>query len=203
MFTAGHPEDDVLEKYAMAKLEEPMVEEIEEHILICASCQDRLDFTETYLRSMKCALASAQTRSSENPWRSRMGEWSRMPSPMWVGVVAVVLLAIGGTFGTQYFTHSGPPIAVALSATRGETASIAATGPLDMKLDARDLASTVNYRVQIVNADGRDVWHREAASIQDGSVHILVNGHLARGQYFVRLFAPDAGITREFALQLR
>ncbi len=54
----NHPDDEILEQYAMAKLTQGAVEPIEEHIVICAFCQDRLDFTETYLRGMKGALAS-------------------------------------------------------------------------------------------------------------------------------------------------
>jgi hypothetical protein len=202
MFTAGHPEDDVLERYSMGNLEEPVAESIEEHILVCASCQDRLDFTETYIRSMKSAMASAGKARLENPWRSRIGEWFQMPAPVWAGVAAAVVLGIGATFGIQYFARSGPPVAVVLSATRGETASIAATGPLDLKLDARELAPG-NYRVQIVNAEGAGVWDQAAAEVKDGYVHILVQKHLGRGQYFVRLFTPDAGTPREYSLQLR
>jgi hypothetical protein len=204
MFTAGHPEEDVLEQYAMGKLNEPIVESIEDHVLVCASCQDRLDFTETYVSSMRSALKSAQQVAAvENPWKARIAGWFQMPAPAWAAAAAVVVLAIGAIFGTQYFSHSGAPVAVALTATRGETTSIAAKGPLDLNLDARDLPPAPSYRVQIVDGDGASVWQQQSATMQDGHVHVLVNKRLSRGQYFVRLFASDASTPREYALQLR
>ena len=203
MFAAGHPEEVVLEQYAMGKLDEPAVEAIEEHILVCVSCQDRLDLTETYVRTMKRALASAQKAEAENRWRTRIGGWFQMPAPAWAGAAAVVLLAIVAVFNLRNFTRPGIPAAVVLTATRGETASIEAKGPLDLNLDARDLTPASTYRVQLVNGEGADVWQQPSATVTDGYIHVRIGKHLSRGQYFVRVFASGAGTPREYALQLR
>lgn len=196
MFTAGHPEDDVLENYAMGRLPEPSVESLEEHVLICEACQDRLHSTESYVRGMKRALASAEKA------RPSRGVLLQMPTPVWIAAAAVLVIGIAGLITTRY-GPSAPPVAITLSATRGETASVPATGPLELKLDARDLGTASSYRVQIVNAEGADVWNQPAAAMEDGYVRVPVKKHLGRGQYFVRLFPSDAGTPREYSLQLR
>lgn len=203
MFNAGHPEDDVLEQYAMAQLPAATAESLEEHVLVCASCQDRLDFTETYVRSMKAAMASAEKAPQKQPWLTKAGGWFQMPLPVWAQVAAVLLIGVGAVVGTQYFHSPGAPVAMVLTANRGETASVTAGTPLALKLDARDLAPEAAYRVQIVNGEGADVWDQAPASVQDGFVRIVVNKHLTRGQYFVRLSRQDAGTPREYALQVR
>lgn len=203
MSSTGHPLEGVLEQYAMGRLNGPAVESLEEHILVCESCQDRLDFTETYIRGMKSAMESAERKTAESRWRSRFGDWFAMP-PVWAGVgAAAAILAIAGIFGSQYFARSGAPVALALTANRGETASVPAKGPLDLTLDARDLPSGPNNRVQIVNANGLAMWETQAAVIQGGSVQVRVDKRLERGQYFVRLFAAGPSTPREYALQLR
>jgi hypothetical protein len=200
MFTTGHPEEGVLEQYCMGQLNEPEIGHLEEHILICPSCQDRVESTETYIRSMKSALGAAEKTAAERrPWRERLGGLFQMPAPAWAAVAALV---VAGVWGGDYLSRSVIPVAVALSATRGEAASVKASGPLDLTLDARDLPATAKYRVQVVNADGGSVWETGSTVVQDGNVHVRVK-HLARGQYFIRLFASDASTPREYALQLR
>jgi hypothetical protein len=50
-----HASDDDLERYAMRTLLEAELEPLEEHLLICAECRERLDETETYVAAMRAA----------------------------------------------------------------------------------------------------------------------------------------------------
>jgi uncharacterized CHY-type Zn-finger protein len=50
-----HVNDDTLERYAMRPLPSPESERLEEHLLICSACRDRLQFTNEYVAAMKTA----------------------------------------------------------------------------------------------------------------------------------------------------
>jgi hypothetical protein len=50
-----HAVDEVLESYAIGTLAEPALAELEEHLLICTYCQQRLDDTNAYVTAMRTA----------------------------------------------------------------------------------------------------------------------------------------------------
>jgi len=53
--TVQHIPEDSLEQYATGALSEPEVGPLEEHLLICAACQDRLQATDDYVVAMRAA----------------------------------------------------------------------------------------------------------------------------------------------------
>ncbi len=123
-----------------------------------------------------------------------------LPVPVWA-TAAVAALGIGGVFFTYNLKPGAVPVAVVLTATRGgSTQAVKAAGPLDLDMDARDLASSGTYRVQVVNGDGAEVW-TGSSDTQNGRVHALVQKRFSPGQYYVRIADP-AGQRREFALRL-
>jgi hypothetical protein len=50
-----HPDDEVVEAYAMRRLAEPVLSAYEEHLLICEDCQKRLQQMDEYLDAMRRA----------------------------------------------------------------------------------------------------------------------------------------------------
>jgi hypothetical protein len=50
-----HISEDDLERYAMRSLPAPESVRLEEHLLICHPCQDRLRETDEYVAAMKAA----------------------------------------------------------------------------------------------------------------------------------------------------
>ena len=52
-----HISEDALERYAMRTLPEPELAVLEEHLLICAECRQRLQATEQYVAAMREAAA--------------------------------------------------------------------------------------------------------------------------------------------------
>lgn len=48
-----HISDDVLELYLMGRLTEMEMAPLEEHLLICEDCRNRLEEAETYLAAMR------------------------------------------------------------------------------------------------------------------------------------------------------
>lgn len=63
MEIVGHISDEMLEQYAMERILDPESEALEEHLLICPECRDRLQTMEEYVAAMKSA--AGKTRESE------------------------------------------------------------------------------------------------------------------------------------------
>jgi anti-sigma factor RsiW len=64
-----HATDDILELYSLGRLEEPEVSQLEEHLLICEKCQNRVEHEDECVETLRSALAggsgSSQQRCSE------------------------------------------------------------------------------------------------------------------------------------------
>ena len=60
-----HVSEDDLERYAMRTLPAPEVESLEEHLLICSACRDRLESTDQYVAAMKAAGKIREIEKSE------------------------------------------------------------------------------------------------------------------------------------------
>lgn len=201
MFEDGHLDGDVLEQYAMGALSEAASETLEEHILICEVCQNRLEETETYVRSMRGALQKLEQERREHPILDWLRGLFGMPSIAWgatavAGCAAVVLLA------AIFRTGGGPPVAVALSATRGASAVISATGPIDLDLDAEGLPET-SYHLEVVDANGKSVWTQPSAAWEKGQIRARIGRRLGRGQYFVRAIPSGGASPREYSLEIK
>ena len=57
MVSVAHIGEDDLEQYAMRTLPESACATLEEHLLICWVCRDRLESTNQYVAAMKLAAA--------------------------------------------------------------------------------------------------------------------------------------------------
>lgn len=50
-----HADDEALEQYSMGSLQEPELGQLEEHLLICGDCRERLTQMDSYVRGMRAA----------------------------------------------------------------------------------------------------------------------------------------------------
>lgn len=48
----NHPSDDIIELYALGRLSEELVPPFEEHLLVCARCQDALQSEDMFFQSI-------------------------------------------------------------------------------------------------------------------------------------------------------
>ena len=48
-----HISEDLLDRYALKKLPESEVVALEEHLLLCSDCQDRLRLTEDFIEALR------------------------------------------------------------------------------------------------------------------------------------------------------
>ena len=52
----NHPSDDIIELSALGRLAEALVPSFEEHVLLCAECQDALQMEDAFSQSMTRSL---------------------------------------------------------------------------------------------------------------------------------------------------
>ena len=197
MFEASHPDENVLELYCMQKLTGPALESLEDHLLLCAQCQDSVLECDSFLHGMRRALVLPQETFAA---RFNLMQYFRMPTLVWAPA-GVAAMACAAFLLTRSYTPTMAPVAVALTATRGGAMPAAKAGqPLDLDLDTRDLAGSGAYHVQVVDAAGKEVW-TAMENVQQGHVHALMNARLSAGQYYVRVIDAQ-GAQREYSLRL-
>ena len=71
MLTVTHIDEDVLESYVMGTMSPPDIEIVEEHLLGCAGCQDRLESVDAWISSI--SVAAAELRGVQGRFASATG----------------------------------------------------------------------------------------------------------------------------------
>jgi hypothetical protein len=183
-----HLEDSAVEGYAMRSLSEDATAAVEQHLLICEPCRDRVTEADVYIRAMKGAVQRLQAE----PERAR---WNFKLFPVFAfGAVAVALItafvALPGRLQT--------PADINLAVARGSfvEAHGPANRPLLLHPDLAGLPSAPTYNMEIVDQAGRSKWHG------------VFNGKDAKvpgqrpGLYFARVYMITGTLEREFALEL-
>lgn len=192
-----HLDGDTLEEYAFRRLSEAATEALEEHLLICETCQEALAEVDEFVQLMK--EATAQLASSRSSFELRWPRSRRGRAGIGVSGLAIVLLAALAFWPSR----RAPSSTVQLVALRGDdTAAIAHArgGPLDLVIDVSDLPGVAKFRLEVVNAAGRRQWDGEA-NPADGKLTVLLPKALGRGTYWVRLSGSDGELLREFGLR--
>lgn len=195
----AHPEDTTFELYALGGLQEPQLAEFEEHLLLCATCQDRLDEATEYVQLMREAVVSVPaTPPVESAWRKWVPlYWLPQPVPALAGAMALLF----AVFLWQPARKTGPSEwrTVELETRRGETAPAGAAAgfSLSLRLDASGL-NVAGTTAQIVSADGATVAELPVQA-ENGKAVVQYAPGLRAGTYWVRL--KKSGETlREYAL---
>jgi hypothetical protein len=213
-----HPSDDDLELYSMGRLPEPASIGLEEHIIVCEHCQDRLRESDEYVRLIKDATKAIAKREGDsltqlNQETTRAKNavlWlrARTISPAaWTAIAAVVVGGIGlAVFETEKDRRrpvAQGEVAVELQAVRGVgSPSITASSAASVRL-AMDTTGLPAGTLQVVVVDsaGRRVWSG-ATEAQNNRATAVVNQNLPAGQYWIRLGAGTEPL-REFGLAVR
>lgn len=193
-----HISDEDLERYSLNGLPEPDLAVVEEHLLVCPACQDRLEATDAYVRAMR--EAAVRARREELPLRRPGGR----PQPMMAVAAAAALLVAAGV---AMRSPGSPPSAadVPLEANRGPMAahSQAPAGrPLVLRMDIAELAPQAGCRVEVVDEQGRRLWDGPAVLL-DGRLAVTVSKPFSPGRYYVRLYSPSSELLREYGLETR
>ena len=183
-----------LEDYAMGRIPEEQAGGLEEHLLICDACRQRLQEYDSYNSAMRHAaaqLVDAPSQPDRSPW-----SFPRL-LPAAVALACAVLIA-GVAF--RYSNSAEPAFAVNLAATRG--AGIEAKAPagraLVLRPDLTGLAAGPFFRVEMVDRLGNHVWQ--------GSVRSGASAGVPRqrpGIYFVRIYNSSGELLREYGLEIQ
>jgi hypothetical protein len=190
-----HQTDEQLELYALGRLQEPWVAEVEEHLLVCAACQERVDDLEAYAFAMRQAISTEPAESSH--WLTRFQHsWLKMPALTWAGCLAATVLAV--TLYLQSTPYLAPIATLQLTAMRGAMPSVGPSRETDITL--ADAPSGGALRAEIVDAAGSTIWN---GSLETQTHRIALARKLAPGDYFVRLFDNGGKLLHEYGFQVR
>lgn len=192
-----HVCEDQLESYSIGNLAERHAAHVEEHVLICETCQDRLAEGDSLVRSIRRAALE---------WPSaRKSVWIPWILPRVVPVLAALILIVAATVALR-FSRQGAvaPLAVVLEATRGPAvaARVPSLQPLLLEPGLEGLPPLYWYHLEIVDRLGKEVWRADDAPVPGGASRVFVPG-LPQGTYFVRLYDSSRTLLREFAVEAR
>jgi hypothetical protein len=91
----SHIPEAIFEEFAMEMLSEKDCAMWEEHLLICAVCQDRLAETDEYIQLVKDAAAISDSGADDNtPPATEFGKRRSLAKPMMAATHAALLLAV-------------------------------------------------------------------------------------------------------------
>lgn len=206
-----HPGEQALEEYALGRLDEDQAAELEEHLLICPTFQDRLAEADAFVEAARQAAHNFMMLPPSR-WeliRARLARWSEHPVPVWAAAAATLLaiILLVPRFGPAPAEGGAPTLTVLLNSARGPEAlavSHAPAGrPLRLTWEAAPLAGESCCRVEVVDARGGSVVRQEAPGGSDPP-EVRVQP-LSPGRYWVRLYArtPQQELLREFGLEVR
>jgi hypothetical protein len=188
-----HADEEELERYSLGDSAEEECAWLEEHLLVCADCRQRLEDQDIYASSM--ARAAAEWRADHPPVEPRRWFFPRMVP----ATAAVICLATAGGLWLvrSSFRRTPPAFAVTLNATRGMAmgAYAPARRSLDLKPDFTGLAAFPHYDLRVVDRLGGQVARVEATP---GAASRIAG--LPPGAYFVRIYSPAGELLREYAL---
>lgn len=188
-----HPDEDVLERYAMNRLSEAEADAVEDHTSLCTNCMDRLDEAVAFVAVMKTELKKHEVAE---PWTSRVLGWLRPAPPIWAaGAVAATVFL--------FVSAQPPPLTaistVVLSGTRGTATVVHGTGPFNFQLFMPETAP--RYHVEVLDQAGNKSWEGDATG-ENGNLHVLVGQRFAAGQYFLRVTEPVSKAVHDFGVKI-
>jgi len=186
-----HPNEEILEEYALHRLPYALTPQVEEHLLLCESCRGTVAGTDAFVAAMKIAADQPAT------WRRFLpsGANRTQLAPM----AALVILALVSIW--PYRPEPSAPVPVSLSSLRGSSPlAPAPTGKrVRLSIDQPDLVPTGEYRIEVVDAAGNPIWKGQVSDV-DGKLVATLSKPLIKGVYWVRLYGADSELLREFGM---
>jgi hypothetical protein len=202
--TRNHIREERLEAYAMNSLARDEVATLEEHLLFCTTCQDKLEAIERYTQAMKGAAKrireeeQSQAPVTPGAW-GRLKAWLHTPAPIWTGAFAMVAVIV--MVGLQLGQRPGAPVDVELQAVRGASSGSAQAGhALHLLMDNRGIPEA-SWHIEIVNEEGTSVWSG-IGTWANSAIQATADKSFKPGTYFVRLLKPGEDPIREYQLQV-
>ena len=175
-----------MELYSLGRLPEPLAAAVEEHLLVCGKCQERLDELEVFATAMRRAISEEPVLK---PGGWRFPTWSLAFAGGLAALVAAIVLIM----------HPGkaivPLASIQLTAVRGEVGSVGLASETDIAL--ADVQNEPTQRIEVVDAGGAKIW---SGSADAGKVK--VTKQLSEGTYFVRLYDGGGKLLHEYGFRV-
>ena len=191
----SHIREDLLERYAMSTLDEEAIAGIEEHLLECALCQDRLASADEFLAVFRAAAMQLDA-STPQPERIR----PRLPF-LWAAAAAALVLMAVLISRDPGATLLAPP-SVVMQSQRGPEAGarVASSRPFLLVFDIARPATPAACEIEIVNSVGKETL-KTGAEVRGGRLTASI-ARLPRGSYWVRVFRKQEtrDLIAEYAL---
>lgn len=197
-----HGTDEQLELYALGRLPESDLPLLEEHLIVCATCQEKLDGIGDFALGMQEAAAPAATPQTD--WFGRRlvaGLPSLIRRPAFSMALAFAALVIVIGIFSNGRTQFAPSASLQLTATRGDMPLTVPAREYDITL-ADGPREGGPFRIEVLNAAGMALWSGLRASSPAG-VQVNVTQRLSQGDYFVRLYSPSGKMLREYGFRVR
>jgi hypothetical protein len=200
---SDHASDEALEQYAMHSLAEPVLAEIEEHLLVCSRCQEQLNDIEAYVSAMHDAAQRLdQSDESRKRFLTRVSEAFTFRKLAWAMAAVSVVFVVFALRLTMKTAQSPQPFALTLVTSRGSEVPHAPSGrPIDLSLDITGLPLFPAYSVEVVDEGGR-VRSKSSTSEGQARVRTSLPDNFRAGTYFIRLYSPSRELLREYGLHI-
>lgn len=212
----GHLTEEALESYAMGRMIDPEAETFEEHLLLCAGCQDRLQQMDEFVSAFKLAAARMGKEALQEPVelpfavkvrQSFVNLWNAATPVYALGGVAVAAALLIAVYPRGVAPVPGSP-AIELNAVRGTVPVVVAapgSAQLNLSLDLTGLPPANQLKVEIAGSSGQVLWKRTAPRPAGGKLAIQPPIHPNAGLYWVRVYdaAGEQSLLREFGLRIR
>jgi len=193
-----HGTEDQLELYALGRLPDSDLPRLEEHLLVCTTCREKLNGIEDFALAMREASGKVIV-----PKAGRVGwglaSFFRRPAVS-MTLAFVALLAVLAVFSNGR-TKFAPSASLQLTATRGEMPIAVAAREFDVTLSDGPREGGP-FRIEVLNAMGASVWGGLAESGPVG-VQFKLTQRLSQGDYFVRLYSVSGQVLREYGFRIR
>jgi anti-sigma factor RsiW len=202
-----------LEDFLFDRLSGVTREVVEEHLMACHKCLDRVEKEEEFIRRFRGAARQVEIEDLEssmggrNPgrkkhrtrWWATWGRWAGAAAVA-TGLVAVLILA------PSFWQGSGKVVEIALRTERGPDTSPQAGAPsgrsLRLTMDVAALDGRSGFEAQLVDAEGSVLESAKLFPLA-GRLTWDLRGRGA-GQYWVRLYASGSRqFLREYSLPIR
>ncbi len=193
-----HESDERLELYALQRLSDSDVIQIEEHLLVCESCRDRLEQNADFAIAMREAI-----ESNPVPERKAWFGWLR-PQLVFAGGLAVALLAMALVWNGRSTVNS---VAVLqLAAMRGNAvATVHPARELDLTLllTPEDAAgASAASVVEVLESGGAALWSG-TPEVANGRVKVKVVKTLPAGDYLAQYYDSPGHLVHEYSFHVK
>jgi len=202
--TNRHMDEEQIEKYSMGAVSEEESALLDEHLLTCGFCRNRVTKSDDYVVAMQGA--SWHSRRQQRQPKAGRRFFPRLipffPAASLIAAAGLIgLVAMAGL--RPWERETAQVFAVNLVATRG--AGIEARAPagraLVLNLELAGLPVQPSYRVETVDRLGKVVWQGTVPS-QDSKAAASLSG-MPAGVYFVRVYAASGELLREYGLDVQ